>query len=489
MRAGDQREDRPRSPSVRARILAAILAVAALGMLVAGGTASLVQRERALAVVDERLLATAAEAADVAAEGAAVDLTGLLRDLVRAVRPDADQGTLALIDGQPAFAPEDADLALDSLPGFAPRVVAEAAGGVAVRGTSDSIRYIAIPVSVQGDARTGLFVAAYDLDARLRPIGDAFRTFAAVAAVALLVLGGVGWVVAGRLLRPIRDLRLAAARITASDVSERIPLRGRDDVSDLTRTVNEMLDRLDGALRSQRRLLDDLGHELKTPITIVRGHLEVMDESDPTDVASTRALAIDELDRMSGLVRDITALATASAPAEADARPSDIASLTAGVLRKASALSGHRWVTGGTADVVALVDPERITQALLQLASNAVRHGAPDGSIEIGSALVRDPSVGDRLRLWVRNEGAPISDDTRQHMFERFRRGSAGRGSEGSGLGLAIVEAIATAHGGGVLVRSAAGEGTTITLDLPFRPAAQQSQVAPVGAAGEETHA
>jgi two-component system OmpR family sensor kinase len=483
MRASDQREDR-RSPSVRVRILAAILVVAALGMLVAGGTASFVQRERALAAVDERLLATAAEVADVAADSAGTELTAVLRDLVRAVRPDADQGTLALIDGRPAFAPEDADLALDSLPGFVRQVGAAAVGGDAVMGTTASIRYVTVPVSVQGDARAGVFVAAYDLDARLRPIDDAFATFTAIAAVALLLIGGVGWVVAGRLLRPIRDLREAAARITASDVSERIPLRGRDDVSDLTRTVNGMLDRLDGALRGQRRLLDDVGHELKTPITIVRGHLEVMDASDPADVASTAALAIDELDRMSGLVRDIATLATASAPAALTMRPTDIAALTASVLRKASALSGHDWVAGGAAEVVALVDAERLTQAVLQLASNAARHGARSGTIEIGSRISRDPA-GDRLQLWVRNDGAPISDETQQHMFERFRRGSSGRGSEGSGLGLSIVEAIATAHGGRVRVRSAEGEGTTMTLDLPLRGAGQQDAAAQTPAARE----
>jgi signal transduction histidine kinase len=261
-------------------------------------------------------------------------------------------------------------------------------------------------------------------------------------------------------------------------VSERIPLRGRDDVSDLTRTVNGMLDRLDDALRGQRRLLDDVGHELKTPITIVRGHLEVMDASDPADVASTAALAIDELDRMSGLVRDIATLATASAPAALRVQPADIASLTASVLRKASALSGHDWVPGGAAEVVALVDPERLTQAMLQLASNAARHGARSGTIEIGSGVARDPAGGERLRLWVRNDGPPISDETRQHMFERFRRGSSGRGSEGSGLGLSIVEAIALAHGGRVLVRSGAGEGTTLTLDLPLRLAGEQDRVA-----------
>jgi len=468
------------------RILAAILVVAALGMLVAGGTAYLVQRERALADVDERLLATAAEVTDVAADGAAVpDLAAVLRNLIRAVRPDADQGTLALIDGRPVFAPEDADLALDSLPGLVRRVADEGDAGRAVVGTTGSVRYVAVPVSVQGDDRSGLFVAGYDLRARLRPIGAAFATFAAVAAIALLGIGAVGWVVAGRLLRPIRDLREAAARITASDVSERIPLRGRDDVSDLTRTVNGMLDRLDAAIRSQRRLIDDVGHELKTPITIVRGHLEVLDPSDPDDVASATALAIDELDRMSGLVRDIAALATASAPAALGLTPTDIAALTTSVLRKASALSSHDWVLGGAAPVVALVDPERITQALLQLASNAARHGARTGSIEIGSTVTSDPSHGDRLRLWVRNEGQPISDETQQHMFERFRRGSAGRGSEGSGLGLSIVEAIAAAHGGRVLVRSTEREGTVLTLDLPLRSAGPGRDAASTTAARE----
>lgn len=101
-----------------------------------------------------------------------------------------------------------------------------------------------------------------------------FQSYAVVAFGALMIIAAAGWRVVGGLLRPVRLLRDTARRITETDLSERIAVTGRDDLSDLARTVNAMLDRLQLAFGSQRRLLDDLGHELRTPLTIVRGHLE-----------------------------------------------------------------------------------------------------------------------------------------------------------------------------------------------------------------------
>src|SRR5699024_2917573 len=138
---------------------------------------------------------------------------------------------------------------------------------------------------------------------------DTFRTYALVAAAALVVLAAVAWVLAGRLLRPVRALREAAEQISDTDLSRRIPVTGTDDLSELTRTVNDMLARLETSFRSQRLLLDDAGHELRTPITIVRGHLEVMDPADPDDAAATRELALSELDRMHRLTDDLVLLA------------------------------------------------------------------------------------------------------------------------------------------------------------------------------------
>ncbi len=463
---------RRRSPalSVRVRILAAILLVTAAGLAIAGTTAYVVQRERTLIEIDAVLTDTVDDARIVAADSAAVDVRGALRAVIAGVRPATNESTLAVIDGVAALEPRAVDFRLaDDV--LVARSVVETATGEVVLGTVTAsgrlLRYVFVPVSVDGDPARGTFIAAFDVNAELRPVSDASRTYLFVGLATLMVVGLVGWVVAGRLLRPIRGLREATARITASDVSERIPVVGHDDVSALTSTVNEMLDRLQGALTGQRQLLDDVGHELKTPITIVRGHLELMNSSSAADVAATRDLAIDELDRMGGLVRDISALAQVERSALAQRYPADIAALVERVRQNAGALSAHSWVTTATADVVVAVDAAKLTQALLQLAANAVTHGAPTGAIELGSALTLDAAGRPRLQLWVSDHGPGVSDELLPRIFDRFQRGTRGRGPAGSGLGLAIVAAIAEAHGGTVLISPTPGGGATFTIDLP----------------------
>lgn len=447
-----------------------MLLAAAAGMLVAGATSYLVQRERILTGVDDRLAGAVSDVQFVASDLQAKSLDDVLAALVQRLRPGTDESAFALTDATTAIVPGgEVDFHLERDDAFVARVLDETSDGV-VLGTAVTIdrtvRYVAIPVTLTGETAEGVFVVAVDVGARLAPLTDAFRTFAIVALIALVVVGLVGWFVSGRLLRPIRQLRETAARITASDLSERITVTGSDDVSDLTVTVNDMLDRLDGALTAQRQLLDDVGHELKTPVTIVRGHLELMDASDPADVAATRELAIDELDRMSNLVRDISDLAGAQATLRLRVEPTDVTALTARIRAKAAALSaGHSCVVVASAPVVAQLDPDRITQAVLQLCANAISHGAPDGSIEIGSSMHHD-----RLQFWVRDHGDGIDPALQELIFERFRRGAVGRGASGSGLGLAIVGAIAASHGGGVAVASAPPDGARFTIDIPFVP-------------------
>ncbi|CAN5185244.1 HAMP domain-containing sensor histidine kinase [soil metagenome] len=449
--------------SVRSRILATMLALAAVGMTLAGGAAYAIQRERTLVQIDERLSDAVDDAAFIATDSAAPDLEAALTALVQRLRPASGEGTFALVDGTRAIVPGgEVPLHPERDAAFVARVLLETSGGDVVRGTAQvgdaPLRYVAIPVTVGSNA--GLFVVVTDLAAELSPLNDAFATFALVAVVALVAVGLVGWVVAGRLLAPIRRLRETAARITASDPSERIEVVGTDDVSELTVTVNDMLDRLDGALQGQRRLLDDVGHELKTPITIVRGHLEVMSPDDPADVTATRALALDELDRMAGLVRDIAELSDLHRPLRIAPEPTPIAALTQTVRLKAAALSSaHSWTVTRAADVTAVLDPERLTQALLQLATNAVTHGPAGGEIRIASEI-RDA----RLVFTVSDDGPGVEGAAATEVFARFARGqSGGRGTQGSGLGLAIVAAIAVAHGG-----TASAQGSTFTIDLPL---------------------
>ena len=246
----------------------------------------------------------------------------------------------------------------------------------------------------------------------------------------LAAIGFVGWFVAGRLLSPIRDLRDAADAITLDDMSPRLSPQGNDDISDLTRTVNSMLDRLEGSVDVQRQLLDDVRHELKTPITIVRGHLELMDPSDSADVAAAREIGIAELDRMTRLVDDIDLLATVEGDGFTMAEV-DLAALTARVGELVAVIPGHSWSVESVAEGRIVGDSDRLLQAWLQLADNAAKY-TPAG----GADPARQPAR--RLagaQLWVADHGPGIPPASRHRIFRRFDRAHGKRSVGGSGLG------------------------------------------------------
>lgn len=490
------RETGRRSWSVRERILAAILGVAAIGLAVAGGTAYFVERDQTLRAIDERLLDRVEAARSVVATLVAADEVDpaepdsaeepetvegptappttdapasttreVLNAIFRAVIPGSDESAVGLVDGAAVLVPGVAlDFRLDRDAGFLARAAAEAEAGAVRLGVAElgqrTVRYVVVPVEVVDDPETGAFVAAIDLDAELAVIEATFRVYTIAALVTLAAIGLVGWFVAGRLLRPLRSLRDAASRITETESAERIPVTGRDDVSDLTRTVNGMLDRLADSARGQRQLLDDVRHELTTPITIVRGHLELLDPDRPDEVEATRALAIDELDRMVDLVDGLAVLAEVQRDAIRP-EPVDVDALTREVHAKVSAIPDHDWRLDGAAAETAGLDRARITQAWLQLADNAAKYSPAGSEVRLGSRR-----VGDELELWVQDEGPGIPAGAEERIFERFGRADAGRGVQGSGLGLPIVRTIAQAHGGRVTVASSRA-GSRFALVLP----------------------
>lgn len=468
---------------VRVRILASILIVATAGLALAGGVAYFTQREGIVQRIDERLLAQV-EAARVVANGISGAEVGAepttpaeapattreaLRAVLASVVPGRGEGAVGLVNGKVAYIPGvPMEIHLEKSPEFIAHVAEESVDGQVRLGTSVSsalgyLRYVSVPVLVAEDPEFGVLVVAVDVRARLADLDAAFRTYTLVAVGALAVMALVGWFVAGRLLSPLRRVREAASRITAADISERIPVTGRDDVSEVARTLNDMLDRIDGSNRAQKRLLDDVRHELKTPITIVRGHLELLDPADPADVAAARDVAIDELDRMADLVDAIGSLAESASGASLRREPVDVDDLTADVFAKASVLSGHSWRLAESAGGVALLDPARITQAWLQLVDNAAKYSPAGSEVRLGSSR-RDGAV----EFWVEDEGDGIPPGAEERIFERFGRVDAGRGIAGSGLGLPIVKAIAEGHGGRVsLGSSSAGSRFAIVVPLP----------------------
>ena len=310
---------------------------------------------------------------------------------------------------------------------------------------------------------TGAFAVAYFVEDELEPLHRVLRSYAVAALLALVVMTAIAAWQAGRLLAPVRTLRDTAREISESDLSRRIPERGNDDLTDLTRTINAMLARLEHAFQGQRAFLDDAGHELRTPLTILRGHLELLDEADPDEVGRTRDLLLDEIDRMSRLVDDMILLTKTDRPGFIAPRELDVAELVDDVAAKARGLGERRWVVEGRASGSVEADEQRITQALVQLCQNAVKHTHPGDEIALGSAGGPDGTV----RIWVRDTGPGVRDEDKARIFTRFARATEGTTEDGVGLGLSIVAAIVQAHAGSVHVEDATPPGARFVMTLP----------------------
>jgi signal transduction histidine kinase len=465
--------------SVRTRLIAVITVVSAFGMLAVGFVVYLEERGRVLVQVDELLAANLESAAYLVQQGD--DQTGTwdsatqaLAAVVQRAAPDDNTGTVGIVDGEARLVPGvPLDVDLLAVPDFVPHVTAAAAQGEPVIGTfaEDGVvwRYLATRITVDAaDPSDVVFSIVYDIEAELAEINAAARVWVIASTATIAVIAGAAALVTTRLLRPLRQMRQTAERISAQSLSERLPVQGRDDVSELASTMNDMLDRLDSSMDSQRQLLSDVGHELKTPITIVRGHLEVMDADDSADVRETVELAVDELERMGRLVQDLAAAASLHGPSPIRPTPVDTADLMHQILRKAGGIEGAQVEAGPIAEAATSLDPARVTQAMLQLAQNAVTHGG-------GRMVISSRVEGDSLVLSVRDFGPGVPDAAKTRVFERFQR--LGRHTSGSGLGLNIVQVIARAHGGSAGVTDAVGGGADFTLSVPLTGAPGRSEI------------
>ena len=318
---------------------------------------------------------------------------------------------------------------------------------------------------VQGQVSSGALVVVTFLDDAEKDLNNLLRTYAITALLSLIVITGLAAWQAGRLLAPVGRLSDTAEEITATDLSRRLPETGNDDITALTRTVNGMLVRLEDAFVGQRQFLDDAGHELRTPLTVLRGHLEVLDQGDPHDVAETRALLLDELDRMSRLVGDLILLAKTGRPDFLELRPVSLERLTHTVLAKARGLGDRTWRLDGAGEAILPMDEQRITQAVLQLADNAVKHTEPGDVVAIGSSVANGWA-----RIWVRDTGPGVPLEDQERIFDRFARSRVSEDDEGFGLGLSIVHAIAEAHAGTLTVEDAVPTGACFVISLQLEP-------------------
>jgi two-component system OmpR family sensor kinase len=320
-------------------------------------------------------------------------------------------------------------------------------------------RYVAIPVTV--GSSSGVLVAAALTASERAEVESAVRIAIGVSIVVMLLASLFIWLAAGRAIAPLQALSRTAKTISETDLSGRIPVRGGDEIADLGRTFNGMLDRLETAFAGQKDFLTDVSHELRTPITVIRGHLETLGDS-PAEREEAIAVIQDELDQMSRYVDDLLLLAKAPRPDFLRLGPIDLDLFTHDLFTKAASLGDREWHLDGTGVGIVVADQQRLTQAVMNLATNAVNHTGEGDPIWIGSSL-----IGDQARLWVRDEGPGIAEADAERIFERYGRAGSDPSPDGAGLGLSIVKAIAEAHGGRIDLDSRPGLGATFTVVLP----------------------
>ncbi len=313
-------------------------------------------------------------------------------------------------------------------------------------------------------------LATLQIVAPMAPVRSEAREAAylvAAAAGASLLVGGV--LLAATLWRALAPLGALAATARSTEL-RRLDARveepdSGDEVALLAAEFNRMLERLAAASRQQQEFLASVGHELRTPITIARGNLELLttvDRGDPAAVAETVAIVHDELGRMGRLVEDLMTFARVRTPDFIRPRALDVVSWFEELELKLQATpTGDQVRILPPPPVTLHADPDRLTQAVLNLTTNAAVHNPVGTPIRIRAVLDHQE---EELHLVVEDEGTGIDPEILDEVFAPFVR--AGDARDSTGLGLAVVHAVVTAHGGRIEVSSDRG-GTVVTMTLP----------------------
>ena len=312
------------------------------------------------------------------------------------------------------------------------------------------------------------------LEERERSLSD-LRTYSYIAVGAILVLGAAaGYIISGIMLEPVDRVSSLAARISHTNLKERINRQGpQDEMKRLADTFDDMLERLDSAFESQKQFVQDASHELKTPIATAQTNIEVLEmDQDATveDYRLTTGVVKRSLERLDFLSQGLLLLSQGSQPQIRWAQL-DLASIVDEVVAESQPAAAVARVSleaaGVQQDLQVRGDAIAIKQVITNLVDNAIKYNRPDGMIEISARTEGSSTV-----LEVRDTGVGISASDRQHVFDRFYRvdKSRSRAQGGSGLGLAIVKKIVEEHGGAVSVESTLGAGSTFRVTLPLIP-------------------
>lgn len=436
--------------SLRARLT--VVATALLGVGIAAGAVLLVLTgARTLqAAVDSGALQNAREVATL------VDAERLPDPV-----PAGGEGTAAIqvIDAQGRV--RAASVGTDRLvPVLRPDELAQVRDGARLVvsgsriGRDGPLRVVGVPAGPAGDPQT--VVVAVDFGGARSGTRVLLVGLAVGAPLLLITVGAAMWMVTGRALRPVEELRRGAASLRGPG---RLPVPvAQDEIRRLAETLNDMLTRLDAAGARQRAFVSDAAHELRSPLASARTQLEVaavVDAGTPAGELATDVLL--DVERLSRLVDDLLLLARTDEAPRRPREPVDLVPLATDVVGRYAAARVAVTLDPREGEYVVRAEPGAVRRVLTNLVDNAVRHAASTVRVSVG------PGV-----LTVADDGPGIPEADRERVFDRFTRLDAGRGRDqgGAGLGLAIVQQLVTALGGSVTLSDAA-PGLIATVHLP----------------------
>lgn len=333
------------------------------------------------------------------------------------------------------------------------------------------LRLISMPIMYRGNL---LYIV--QVGTSMESVGETLQRFLVLLVVAIPIALAVslagGWFLAGRALRPVDKITLAAQRIAAGDLSQRLSMpAAHDEIGRLAATFNNMIGRLDTSFRQIQQFTSDASHELRTPLTVMKGETDLVLRRPRSldDYKSVLESNLEEIDRMTRVVDELLFLSRADmGEVKVESLPVAMESLVEDIYRQAKLLAQDRNIEvllGTVMPVVVQGDDLRLRELLLNLVENAMKYSYPGGKVEI--SLLND---GREARLSVTDHGIGIAPADHKKIFQRFFRTDVARGhtKKGTGLGLAICTWIAELHKGRVEVKSDLGQGSTFTLVLPL---------------------
>jgi heavy metal sensor kinase len=299
-----------------------------------------------------------------------------------------------------------------------------------------------------------------------------FRATLGIVTLLIVVIALTGgWIATQSAMFPIRRLSQAVQQIIRTGRTDaRVPLEGTGDALDeLTALFNAMLDKIEGLVRAMRGALDNVSHDLRTPLTRLRGTAELALASPPNVERYHEALAdcVEESDRvlvMLNTLMDISEAESGTLQLHREAVTlADVVARAVDLYRDVADAKGVTLAADAAPDVVVVADRTRLEQVAANLIDNAVKYTPPGGRVDVEVRRAEDAAI-----LRVRDTGPGIAPDELPHIFDRLFRGDTSRTERGLGLGLSLVKAIVEAHGGTVDVVSEPGRGSVFTVSLPL---------------------